>query len=157
MALRERLSRLLGASLCIVILWMSTACSHRTRARTLPTPARIGFVETGIASWYGVPYDGRKSASGEIFDMRKMTAAHRTLPFETWIEVTNLGNGKQVSVRINDRGPFVQGRILDLSLAAAQQIDMVRPGTARVRLKVVPQPAVHASQDSSVVALSGGQ
>jgi len=101
-----------------------------------------------MASWYGVPYHGRRSASGEIYDMEKLTAAHRALPFQTWVEVTNLSNGKQVNVRITDRGPFVGGRIIDLSMAAARQLDMVRSGTARVRLKVivapVNEPAVNA-------------
>jgi rare lipoprotein A len=103
-------------------------------------PAKIGSTETGIASWYGVPYHGRTSASGEVFDMEKLTAAHRALPFDTWVEITNLSNGKQVDVRITDRGPFVRGRIIDLSMAAARQIDMVRTGTARVRLKVIDAP-----------------
>src|SRR5262249_23300581 len=98
--------------------------------------------ETGVASWYGIPYDGRKAASGEIFDMRQLTAAHRTLPFETWLEVTNLSNGKQVNVRINDRGPFVDGRIIDLSMAAAREIDMLGSGVTRVRLKVITPPPV---------------
>ncbi len=74
--------------------------------------------------------------------MRQLTAAHRSLPFQTWVEVTNLSNGKQVDVRINDRGPFVKGRILDLSQAAARDIDMLRAGTARVRLKVIPPPSI---------------
>lgn len=117
-------------------------CGHRAaRVNAPPAPARIGSTETGVASWYGVPYDGRRSASGEIYDMRQLTAAHRRLPFETWVEVTNLSNGKQVNVRINDRGPFVKGRILDLSQAAARDIDMLRAGTARVRLKVIPPPS----------------
>ena len=94
-----------------------------------------------MASWYGIPYDGRRAASGEIYDMRQLTAAHRQLPFQTWVEVTNLSNGKQVEVRINDRGPFVKGRILDLSQAAARDIDMLRAGTARVRIKVIPPPS----------------
>ena len=106
----------------------------------LPTPARIGSSETGVASWYGVPYHGRRSASGEIYDMEKLTAAHRALPFQTWVEVTNLSNGKQVNVRITDRGPFVDGRIIDVSMAAARQLDMVRAGTARVKLKVIAAP-----------------
>jgi len=120
-----------------------SACGRRGAAR-LPAPpsvpARIGSTETGVASWYGVPYHGRKSASGEIFDMEKLTAAHPALPFQTWVEVTNLSNGKQVDVRITDRGPFVRDRIIDLSMAAARQIDMVRAGTARVRLKVIDTP-----------------
>ena len=112
------------------------AAQHRAAARSA-CAAQIGSTETGIASWYGVPYHGRPTASGEIFDMEKLTAAHRALPFQTWVEVTNLSNGKQVDVRITDRGPFVRGRIIDLSMAAARQIDMVRAGTARVRLKVI--------------------
>ena len=116
-----------------------SGCARRTvtRVPSAPPPARAGFTETGVASWYGIPYNGRHAASGEIFDMEKLTAAHRTLPFETWVEVTNLGNGKRVEVRINDRGPFVDGRIIDLSQAAARQIDMLRAGLARVRLRVI--------------------
>ena len=123
---------------------MSNAgCGHHAARVSAPVaPARIGSTETGVASWYGVPYDGRRAASGEIYDMRQLTAAHRRLPFQTWVEVTNLTNGKQVDVRINDRGPFVKGRIVDLSQAAARDIDMLRAGTARVRLKVIPPPSV---------------
>jgi rare lipoprotein A len=122
-------------------MMLATAgCGRRSSAR-LPAPARIGSTETGIASWYGVPYHGRQTASGEIFDMESPTAAHRALPFQTWVEITNLSNGKRVDVRITDRGPFVRGRIIDLSMAAARQIDMVRAGTARVRLKVIDPPS----------------
>ena len=103
-------------------------------------PARIGETETGIASWYGAPYNGRRSANGEVYDMEKLTAAHRTLPFDTWLEVTNLQNQKRVDVRITDRGPFVNGRIIDLSLAAAREIDMVQSGIVRVRIKVIRKP-----------------
>jgi rare lipoprotein A len=101
----------------------------------------MGWTESGVASWYGVPYDGRRTSSGEVFDMRAMTAAHRTLPFNTWLEVTNLKNGKQVEVRVTDRGPFVKGRIIDLSMGAAQRIDMLRDGIVQVRLKVIKAPA----------------
>lgn len=127
------------------------ACGKRVTARvpSPPRPARIGDTETGTASWYGIPYDGRKAASGEIFDMRQLTAAHRTLPFETWLEVTNLENGKQVNVRINDRGPFVDGRVIDLSMAAAREIDMLGSGVARVRLKVIAAPPVSSRPESS--------
>jgi len=103
--------------------------------------ARIGETETGIASWYGPPYHGRRSANGEIYDMEKFTAAHRSLPFDTWIEVTNLMNKKHVDVRITDRGPFVNGRIVDLSLAAAREIDMVTSGIVRVKIKVIKRPS----------------
>jgi rare lipoprotein A len=111
-----------------------------SRPASLPATVHEGDLETGIASWYGVPYHGRRAASGETFDMEQLTAAHQTLPFQTMVEVTNLDNGKRVVVRINDRGPFVKGRIIDLSHAAAKQIDMIGPGTARVRLKVVYAP-----------------
>jgi rare lipoprotein A len=108
----------------------------------IPQPsAPLRMIEEGNASWYGVPYHGRKAANGEIYDMYKLTAAHRTLPFETIVRVTNLRNGKQTQVRINDRGPFVEGRIIDLSLAAAREIDMVGTGVARVRLELVSGPA----------------
>jgi rare lipoprotein A len=131
-------------------LALLAGCGHRVSARraTPPIPRPIGWTETGLASWYGAPYDGRPAASGEIFDTHRLTAAHRTLPFDTWVEVTNLENGKCVRVRINDRGPFVDGRIIDLSLAAADTIDVVRPGVVRVRLKVVRPPA----QDDPEVA-----
>lgn len=129
----------------LALMLLAAGCARRSAARlpappSVPAPAKIGSTESGIASWYGVPYDGRPSASGEIFDMQKLTAAHPTLPFQTWVEVTNLSNGKQVDVRIIDRGPFVRGRIIDLSMAAARQLDMVRTGTARVQLKVIPPP-----------------
>jgi rare lipoprotein A len=118
-------------------------CGHHAARVNVPlTPARVGSTETGVASWYGFPYDGRRAASGEVYDMRQLTAAHRSLPFQTWVEVTNLSNGRQVDVRINDRGPFVKGRIVDLSQAAARDIDMLRAGTARVRLKVIPPPTM---------------
>jgi rare lipoprotein A len=108
---------------------------------TRPTPpvARTSGeqAERGIASWYGVPYHGRRSSNGEIYDMYKLTAAHRTLPFNTVVRVTNLTNGKHVDVRITDRGPFVEDRIIDLSLAAAREIDMVASGTARVLVEIL--------------------
>ncbi|MFH1263299.1 MAG: septal ring lytic transglycosylase RlpA family protein [Pseudomonadota bacterium] len=94
-------------------------------------------MEIGYASWYGDQFHGRKTASGERYDMYQLTAAHRTAPFGTNVRVTNVGNGKAVTVRINDRGPFVKGRILDLSLAAAKEIDLISTGTARVRLEFV--------------------
>jgi rare lipoprotein A len=127
-------------------LWLlmggaAAAACRKKRKLPAPVPARPGAVETGIASWYGYPYHGRRTASGEIYDMEKLTAAHRTLPFGTWVEVTNLDNHKRVRVRITDRGPFVEGRIIDLSLAAAREIDMVRAGIVKVRVQVVSGPA----------------
>lgn len=117
-------------------------CAKKTSAHAPANvkPARIGEMETGIASWYGPPYHGRRSANGEIFDMEKLTAAHRTFPFDTWVEVTNLENKKHVDVRITDRGPFVSGRIIDLSLAAARELDMVTAGIVKVRIKVIKKP-----------------
>jgi len=116
-----------------------SACAKRVTAR-VPVQPVVSATETGNASWYGDPYHGRRAASGEIYDMEQFTAAHRTLPFQTWVEVTNLSNGRQVAVRINDRGPFVDGRIIDLSLAAARAVDMVRAGVAPVRLRIVSAP-----------------
>jgi rare lipoprotein A len=128
-------------------------CGHHAARVNVPiAPARVGSTETGVASWYGIPYDGRRAASGEVYDMRQLTAAHRSLPFQTWVEVTNLSNGKQVDVRINDRGPFVKGRIVDLSQAAARDIDMLRAGTARVRLKVIPPPSTPPRESVEIAA-----
>src|SRR5258708_28419177 len=95
-------------------------------SRPLP-PAVVGQTENGVASWYGHPYHGRQAADGEIYDMETLVAAHRTLPFNTWVRVVNLRNFKEVDVRIIDRGPFIEGRIIDLSHAAAQKIDLIRP------------------------------
>lgn len=100
----------------------------------------LGATEDGVASWYGHPYHGRATTSGEIYDMEKRTAAHRTLAFGVRVRVENLSNGREVEVRINDRGPFVADRIVDLSRAAAEQLQMIGPGTARVRLRVVGLP-----------------
>jgi rare lipoprotein A len=103
-------------------------------------PPRIGSTETGIASWYGHPYHGRRAANGEVYDMEKLTAAHRTLPFSTWVRVKNLSNDRTVDVRIQDRGPFVGGRIIDLSRAAARELEMVGPGITKVRLTIIEPP-----------------
>ena len=98
------------------------------------------YVEEGVASWYGIPFHGRRASNGEVYDMYKMTAAHRTLPFDTILRVTNLKNGMSTEIRVIDRGPFVEGRILDLSLAAARAIDMVGMGIAPVRIEVLNGP-----------------
>src|SRR6266404_4038836 len=102
-----------------------------------PVPAPSGYTEEGNASWYGVPFHGRHASNGEIYDMYKFTAAHRTLPFETIVRVTNLNNGKSTVVRITDRGPFVDNRIIDLSMAAAREIDSVGAGVVPVRVEVL--------------------
>jgi len=115
------------------------SCGEK-RAVRAAVPPPVGGAEVGIASWYGHPYHGRAAASGEIYDMEKFTAAHRTLPFGTLVRVVNLDNDKLVDVRINDRGPFVGDRIIDLSHAAAQAIGLIGPGVARVRLEVMQTP-----------------
>jgi len=94
-----------------------------------------------MASWYGHPYHGRAAADGEIYDMETMVAAHRTLPFQTWVRVRNPANNKTVDVRIIDRGPFVGGRVIDLSHAAAKEIDLIGPGVANVELTIISAPA----------------
>src|SRR5258706_3503612 len=103
----------------------------------------------GYASWYGHPYHGRKTASGEIYDMNQLTAAHKTLPLGSLVQVINQDNGKQVDVRINDRGPFIEGRVIDLSYAAAKEIQMVGPGLALVRLSLLESPAVSVGSSST--------
>jgi rare lipoprotein A len=112
----------------LIVLSAATACAR------LPRPSGT---EAGIASWYGGEFHGRPTSSREIYDMNDMTAAHRTLPFGTYVMVTNLGNDRSVVVRINDRGPFVRGRVIDLSYAAASVIGLVGPGTARVRIEAL--------------------
>jgi rare lipoprotein A len=93
--------------------------------------------QTGVASYYGVPYHGRQTASGEVFNMNALTAAHPTLKFGTKVKVTHLANNRAVTVRINDRGPFVKGRVIDLSQAAAAELQMIRAGLAEVKLEIV--------------------
>jgi peptidoglycan lytic transglycosylase len=105
------------------------------RPRVGPSSVPVGWEETGTASWYGYPHHGRRTASGEVYDMRQMTAAHRTLPFGTLVAVENLDTSRTVEVRINDRGPFVDSRIIDLSYGAARLLGST--GLMRVRLRVV--------------------
>jgi rare lipoprotein A len=103
----------------------------------MKTQPETRLVSTGRASWYGPGFRGKRTASGEIFDDNKLTAAHKTLPLGTSAKVTNLSNGKSVTVEINDRGPFVDGRIIDLSQAAAHALGMVERGVAHVRIEPV--------------------
>jgi len=111
--------------------------AHPKHGKTPPAPAPVGYIEEGNASWYGNPFHGRRASNGEIYDMYKLTAAHRTLPFETMVRVTNLNNGKNTTVRITDRGPFVDNRIIDLSQAAAREIESIGPGVVPVRIEVL--------------------
>jgi rare lipoprotein A len=149
-------------ALLSAIALAAASCAHRTYTPQAPAPAPLPqpstpsapppsvetqpaipgqYMEEGVASWYGVPFDGHRTSNGEIYDMHAFTAAHRTLPFGSMVRVTNLRNGMQTEVRINDRGPFVANRIIDLSLSAAQAIQMVGPGTASVRLEVISGPS----------------
>jgi rare lipoprotein A len=151
------------------------ACSGKNVPGVHPS-ARASELE-GLASYYAEPYHGRRTASGEVFDTYKaMTAAHRTLPFNTVVRVQNMANGKAVEVRINDRGPFIAGRIIDLSVRAARAIDMLRSGVVFVTLQILspgteprrsasdtPLDAVHASaletlraEDGLIVSLDHG-
>jgi rare lipoprotein A len=102
-----------------------------------PIIPRIGQTFTGIGSWYGPDFHGGKTSNGEYYDMHDLTAAHKTLPMNTTLKVTNLSNGRSTIVRINDRGPFVDNRIIDLSYQAAQDIGMIKKGTAKVKLEVL--------------------
>ena len=140
-------SRRLGVAVLLVVLAVGVGGCRRKRSTAAKPPSTTPptvpglYVEEGLASWYGHPYHGRPTANGEIYDMNKMTAAHRTLPFNTWVRVTNLENKKETKLRINDRGPFIEGRIIDLSRAGAEAIAMIGPGTAVVRIEVVESPA----------------
>jgi rare lipoprotein A len=134
-------------------------CAKKHPAAVAPLPPRavtgeIRDGETGVASWYGHPYHGRPAANGEIYDMEKLTAAHRTLPFGTWVRVVNLSNNQTVDVRITDRGPFVENRIIDLSHAAAVAIALIGPGVARVRLDILSVPT--AASGESWYAVQAG-
>jgi len=125
-----RPSRNILLLLCLV-LFLPVACSSTGAPRT------SGLTEQGTASWYGPGFHGKLTASGEKFNQSAMTAAHKKYPFGTLVRVTNLRNGRSVEVRINDRGPFVKGRIIDLSQGAAKKIDMIQAGTVPVRLDVL--------------------
>jgi rare lipoprotein A len=124
-------------------LLLCALCSLLSSCRTQAPPVErfpgypIGFVERGTASWYGPGFDGNKTANGERYDMHKLTAAHRTLPLGSVAVVRSLTSNRQVTVRINDRGPFAKGRVLDLSLAGAQAIGMIGNGTDQIELRVV--------------------
>ena len=174
--IRKRVPRtvalLVQASLFVTL---TSACHSRTRSGSNPPPASgavaaargfdtvlapySGSVAEGNASYYGDPYHGRLTANGETYDKNKLTAAHRTLPFDTWVRVENRINGESVDVRINDRGPFVPGRIIDLSEGAARRIEMIRPGIAPVKLTVVresPNPSTARPEQNVFYAVQIG-
>nr|WP_321401283.1 septal ring lytic transglycosylase RlpA family protein [uncultured Desulfobacter sp.] len=116
-----------------------------------PMASANGYEEKGRASWYGRKFHGRKTSNGETYNMYAMTAAHKTLPMNTWVRVENLENGQETKVRINDRGPFVAGRIIDLSFTAAQQIGIVGPGTARVKVTALGKATAYSKEDHTPV------
>jgi rare lipoprotein A len=127
----------MSTALMIAMMIALTGCAKKAK---IAKPPKIGATETGVASWYGHPYHGRRAANGEIYDMEKLTAAHRTYPFDTWVRVRNLSNDRTVDVRIQDRGPFIGGRIIDLSHAAAREIELIGPGITKVKLTVIAPP-----------------
>ena len=117
-------------------IMLASGCAQRKATASSPATVEHHRTETGRASWYGKAFHGQLTANGERFDMHALTAAHRTLPFGTIVRVTNTRSGKSVSVRINDRGPFHSGRIIDLSYEAARKLGFVTRGTARVEIAV---------------------
>ena len=124
----------------VSLLFVLAACGGTTPPPM--TSVSESWSEQGVASWYGPGFDGKRTASGEVYDMEDMTAAHKRLPFGTRVLVDNLDNGLRTEVRINDRGPFVDDRIIDLSRAAAREIQMLGPGTARVRISIIQMSAM---------------
>jgi len=136
-AARAKVGMALSAGLKLTITALLvlglTACGARSGGRQQTTKTEKGYYQEGEASWYGPGFNGRKTANGEKYNMNDMTAAHRNLPFDTWAVVKNMDNGQEVVVRINDRGPFHRGRIIDLSKAAAEEIDLAGVGQVSVQ------------------------
>jgi rare lipoprotein A len=121
----------------------------------IPADAKPIVTEKGIASWYGPPYHNRRGSNGEVYNMHAMTAAHRTFPLGSIVRVTNVKTGSTALVRVTDRGPFIPGRILDLSLAAAKKVDVWQPGTAEVRVELMETPAPMNSGGKWAVQIGG--
>jgi rare lipoprotein A len=136
-------------------LALLAGCS-RAVVSTPPVPPVAGTEVVGFASWYGAPHHGRRTASGEVYDMHQLTAAHRTMPFGTRLLVTNRDTSQSAEVRVNDRGPFVEGRILDVSYAAARQLGAVGPGVIPVRLRVIALPGTRRVTGDSGFTLQVG-
>ena len=129
---------LMAAGCASNTVYKNTTRSYTVAGKTyVSLKSAKGYSETGVASWYGKKFHGRKTASGERYNQNKMTAAHKTLPFGTRVRVKNLDNGKNVVVTINDRGPFKKGRVIDVSRAAAKKLGMINSGIAKVNIKVV--------------------
>jgi rare lipoprotein A len=135
------ISRCAGAAVCVLTFLTIEGCAGSaprfTSKNSEPASAPSSHQLQGIASYYADEFNGRTTSNGEVFDMRKLTAAHRTLPFGTVVRVTNTQNGRSVVVRINDRGPFKDDRVIDLSLEGARQIGMIGSGTAPVSLEII--------------------
>jgi rare lipoprotein A len=122
---------------------------------TLPDGAKPVATETGLASWYGPPYHNRRGSNGEVYNMHAMTAAHRTFPLGSIVRVTNVKTGATALVRITDRGPFIPGRVVDLSLAAAQKLDVYKPGIAEVKVQLMQSPATVDAPGKWAVQIGG--
>jgi rare lipoprotein A len=140
MALKEALATTLLVAVFSLPFTFNDIQSASAASSSSKPSGKADFRQVGTASWYGPGFHGRKTASGERFDQNKLTAAHRSLPLDTVVKVTNLDNGKAVKVAINDRGPYVGNRVIDLSRAAATKLDMTDDGTARVRIEVAELP-----------------
>jgi len=136
LAFSESVRALRTASLAGLLLGAAVVVTLTAGCAGPGASVRRGWTEVGIASWYGKPYHGRLTASGERYNMYRVSAAHKSLPFGTRVRVTRLDTGRSITVRINDRGPFVEGRIIDLSYGAAKKLRMVEEGVVRVRIKV---------------------
>lgn len=139
--------------LCLALCVMSGCTFFR---REGVGPPEIKRVEVGLASWYGKDFHGRKTASGAVYDMYQLTAAHKTLPLGTTVMVTHLNNGRSVTVVVNDRGPFIKGRIIDLSYAAAQAIGMAEEGVAKVRVEVMDKEFIPSPSPEGPFAVQVG-
>lgn len=140
----------------MVCLGVAACAGPRVGEVRAPSPVVVGYEETGEASWYGYPYHGRPTASGEVYDMDQMTAAHRSLPLGTWVSVENRENGRTAEVRINDRGPFTGRRILDLSRAAARVLGAVGPGVIPVRLRVIALSSAAPAAQGGTFSVQAG-
>jgi rare lipoprotein A len=134
-----------GLVVLVLVLLGAIACGGKKAPTTPPDIER--YSDKGIASWYGRKFHGKRTASGERFDMYALTAAHRTFPFGSIVQVTDLENGRSVRVRINDRGPFKSGRIIDLSYAAARELRIVKRGVVRVKITLVGHMRIPAHRD----------
>ncbi len=131
---------------------LATQRSYKIKGvRYNPIPSATGFVQKGKASWYGKKFHGRKTSNGETYNMYDMTAAHKTLPMNTWVSVHNLENNKKIVVRINDRGPFVRGRIIDLSYTGAKRLGVLGPGTAKVRITALGKATSYSRKTKAPV------